>query len=81
MEVSSPFWRLWTFPFAARGAEVASVQKKWSGLLAEAFTDKDNFAVDFGTARWTRTAPTGARGRAVTSTCSTSRRRRAGSGS
>jgi uncharacterized protein YxjI len=49
MEVSSPFWRLWTFPFVARGAEVACVRKKWSGLLAEAFTDKDNFAVDFGT--------------------------------
>ena len=48
MEVSSPFWRLWTFPFMARGAQVARVQKKWSGLLAEVFTDKDNFAVDFG---------------------------------
>jgi len=48
MEVSSPFWRLWTFPFMARGAQVACVQKKWSGLLAEAFTDKDNFAIDLG---------------------------------
>ena len=25
------------------GREVAKVQKKWSGLLTEAFTDKDNF--------------------------------------
>src|SRR5262249_6035647 len=48
MEVASPFWRLWTFPFLARGTEVASVQKKWSGLLTEAFTDKDNFLVDLG---------------------------------
>jgi uncharacterized protein YxjI len=48
MQVSSPFWRMWTFPFTVRGAEVASVRKKWSGLLAEAFTDKDSFAVDFG---------------------------------
>jgi uncharacterized protein YxjI len=48
MEVSSPFWKLWTFPFMARGAQVASVQKKWSGLLSEAFTDKDNFLVDLG---------------------------------
>ena len=48
MEVSSPFWRLWTFPFMARGAQVACVQKKWSGLLTEAFTDKDNFLVDLG---------------------------------
>ena len=47
MQVASPFWRMWTFPFMARGAEVACVQKKWSGLLAEAFTDKDNFAVEF----------------------------------
>ena len=48
MEVSSPFWRLWTFPFMTSGAEVACVRKKWSGLLAEAFTDKDNFAVELG---------------------------------
>jgi hypothetical protein len=48
MEVSSPIWRPWTFPFTARGTQVASVQKKWSGLLAEAVTDKDNFLVDFG---------------------------------
>jgi len=48
MQVSSPFWRLWTFPFTARGAEVACIRKKWSGLMAEAFTDKDNFAIDFG---------------------------------
>jgi uncharacterized protein YxjI len=48
MSVSSPFWRIWTFTFMARGAEVASVRKRWSGLLAEAFSDKDNFAVDFG---------------------------------
>jgi len=48
MEVASPFWKIWTFPFMARGAQVAAVQKKWSGLLAEAFTDKDNFLVDLG---------------------------------
>jgi hypothetical protein len=27
--------------------EVASIQKKWSGLLKEAFTDADNFKVEF----------------------------------
>jgi hypothetical protein len=26
---------------------VATVEKKWSGLLTEAFTDKDNFAVKY----------------------------------
>lgn len=47
MEVSSPVWKIWTFPFVADGDEVASVQKKWSGLLSEALTDRDNFKVAF----------------------------------
>lgn len=45
MTVRSPFWRIWTFPFEKGGRRVASVEKKWSGLLAEAFTDKDSFRV------------------------------------
>ena len=49
MEVASPIWKLWTFPFIAGGAEVASVNKKWSGILSEAFTDRDNFQVEFHT--------------------------------
>ena len=49
MEVASPIWKLWTFPFIAGGAEVASVKKKWSGILSEAFTDRDNFQVEFHT--------------------------------
>ncbi|MSQ72222.1 MAG: hypothetical protein EXR27_13145 [Betaproteobacteria bacterium] len=49
MEVASPIWKLWTFPFIADGAEVASVNKKWSGILSEAFTDRDNFQVEFHT--------------------------------
>ncbi|HUP58659.1 MAG TPA: phospholipid scramblase-related protein [Bdellovibrionota bacterium] len=47
MEVSSPLLKFWTFPFVRGGAQVACVQKKWTGLLAEAFTDKDTFLVDF----------------------------------
>ncbi len=47
MEVSSPLWKLWTFPFTHNGETVASVNKKWSGLLSEAFTDRDNFQVEF----------------------------------
>ncbi len=31
----------------AGGEEVAVVQKKWSGVLSEAFTDRDNFRVGF----------------------------------
>ena len=42
-QVRSPFFRFWSFTFTKHGQEVAKVQKKWSGLLAEAFTDKDNF--------------------------------------
>ena len=26
---------------------MAEVKKKWSGLLSEAFTDKDNFQIEF----------------------------------
>jgi uncharacterized protein YxjI len=48
MQVSSPLWRLWAFPFMAKGEEVAKVSKKWSGLLSEALTDRDNFKVEFG---------------------------------
>lgn len=48
LEVSSPIWRIWSFSFLRRGKEVASVKKKWSGLLSEAFTDRDNFLVEFG---------------------------------
>jgi uncharacterized protein YxjI len=47
-KMRSPIWKIWTFPFFKNGREVASIQKKWSGLLTEAFTDKDTFLVDFG---------------------------------
>jgi uncharacterized protein YxjI len=46
MTVSSPIWKIWTFPFERNGREVAVVRKKWAGLLAEAFTDKDTFSVE-----------------------------------
>ncbi len=47
MEVSSPFWRVWTFPFFRQGREVARISKKWSGLGSELFTDRDNFLVEY----------------------------------
>lgn len=47
MEVSSPIWKIWTFPFMHREKQVACIQKKWSGLFSEALTDKDNFMVEF----------------------------------
>jgi uncharacterized protein YxjI len=44
-----PFWRPWTFKILLpnQPQEVGLIQKKWSGLLKEAFTDADNFWVDF----------------------------------
>ena len=42
-EVSSPIWKLWTFTFRKHGRDVAEVQKRWSGLISEMFTDRDNF--------------------------------------
>lgn len=42
-QVRSPFLKFWSFAITRHGSEVGRVQKKWSGLLTEAFTDKDNF--------------------------------------
>lgn len=47
LEVSSPIWKLWTFPFMHKGNKIAEVKKKWSGILSEAFTDKDNFTLEY----------------------------------
>lgn len=45
--VSSPFWRVWTFPFVRSGREVAVIAKKWGGVLREIFTDADTFRIDY----------------------------------
>lgn len=47
MSVSSPVWRIWTFPIIKRGQTVGVIEKKWTGLLTEAFTDKDQFRIQF----------------------------------
>lgn len=47
LEMRSPIWKFWTFPFFYKNQEVARVEKKWTGLLAESFTDKDTFLVKF----------------------------------
>ncbi len=49
-KMASPRWRLWTFPFFRMGQQIAVIKKKWSGLLTEAFTDADNFLVEFSDA-------------------------------
>jgi len=45
--VASPIWKIWTFNFMQRGRTAASIKKRWTGLLAEAFTDKDTFYIEY----------------------------------
>jgi uncharacterized protein YxjI len=47
LSVSSPFWRPWTFVFEREGRALARVEKKWTGMLTEMFTDADRFRVAF----------------------------------
>lgn len=47
MKMSAPIWKIWTFPIWKQDQEVAVIQKKWSGVFKEAFTDADNFTVEF----------------------------------
>lgn len=44
-----PFWRPWTFKILMPGSnqEVGLIQKKWSGLAKELFTQADNFWIQF----------------------------------
>lgn len=51
--VSSPFWKLWTFPVArADGMGSATISKKWGGALRELFADADTFRVAIETGPW-----------------------------
>ncbi|MBF0297417.1 MAG: hypothetical protein HQK51_01780 [Oligoflexia bacterium] len=47
LTMSSPIWRIWTFPILRGDREVAKIEKKWSSFLKEAFTDADNFLLSF----------------------------------
>ncbi len=47
LSVASPLWRPWTFAFERDGRELARVEKKWSGMLQEVFTDAERFRVAF----------------------------------
>jgi uncharacterized protein YxjI len=47
MSVTSPFWRIWTFPFRKGSREVARVEKRWSGIITEGLTDKDKFRIQY----------------------------------
>lgn len=46
-KVRSPIYKPWTFSFLKGPLKMATIKKRWSGLLNEAFTDKDNFLIDF----------------------------------
>ena len=45
--VDGAITRPWTFPVRSGGREVALIQKKWSGVGREMFTDADTFRVQF----------------------------------
>jgi uncharacterized protein YxjI len=47
MRVASPIWRIWTFEFMRQNRVVAKIEKRWGGLLREAFTDADRFRIQF----------------------------------
>ncbi len=46
-QVKRPLWRFWRFNVYNNSEECARIEKKWSGVLYETFTDKDNFAINF----------------------------------
>jgi hypothetical protein len=47
LRVRSGLLRFWRFDFERNGRPVARVEKRWSGLLSEAFTDRDLFRLSF----------------------------------
>jgi uncharacterized protein YxjI len=47
LRVDSGLFRPWTFEFKSGGQRHALVEKKWSGLLKEMFTDADTFRLVF----------------------------------
>ncbi len=53
MTMTSPIWKIWTFPIKKGSREVSVIEKKWSGITKELFTDADNFRVRFTDAKLT----------------------------
>nr|WP_281171324.1 phospholipid scramblase-related protein [Ferrimonas kyonanensis] len=48
LQVASPLWKLWTFPFMdGQQRQQAQVAKRWSGAFSELMTDRDNFLVEY----------------------------------
>ncbi|MBF0315363.1 MAG: hypothetical protein HQK52_18220 [Oligoflexia bacterium] len=46
-EMKSPIFKIWTFPIYRGGEQLALIEKVWSTLLQETFTDKDIFMLKF----------------------------------
>ena len=46
-DLFGPLLHPWTFEIQENGTQRGMIQKKWSGLAKEAFTDADNFGVTF----------------------------------
>ncbi|MCH7530885.1 MAG: scramblase [Gemmatimonadetes bacterium] len=46
-DLFGPLLHPWTFKILEGGRERGMIQKKWTGLLKESFTDADNFGVTF----------------------------------
>lgn len=53
MTMTSPLWKIWTFPIKKGDRDVSVIEKKWTGLAKEMFTDADNFRVRFTDAKLT----------------------------
>ena len=53
--IKSPIWRIWTFRVYISSSDkpIATISKQWSGAFKEAFTDTDNFKIEFGNHNWT----------------------------
>ncbi len=48
MEMRTPIFRAWTYPFMRDGVEQARVDKQWGGLMSQGFSDADTFRVVLG---------------------------------
>jgi uncharacterized protein YxjI len=46
-EIHGPFFRPWTFKILRNGRECGRIEKCWSGLRREMYTDADSFGIEF----------------------------------
>lgn len=52
--ISSGLFKIWTFPvYDMSGAQIATISKKWGGLLKEYISDADKFGISFESTRLT----------------------------